>query len=504
MSGYLLGFDIGSSAIKASLVDIDSGEMISSAGSPETEMTITSRGPGWAEQDPELWWTHMVAAMETISRENGTALQAVRAIGIAYQMHGLVVVDVDGRCLRESIIWCDSRAVSYGRAAFKSLGEELCLKTLLNSPGNFTAAKLAWIKEQEPELFKKIDKMMLPGEYLAYRMTGQAVTTPSGLSEGILWDFQKNCPADLLLRHWGFDRSLLPEVLPSFGDQGRVTARAAAELGVPAGIPVSYRAGDQPNNAFSLNVLRPGELAASAGTSGAIYGIAEKPLYDPLSRVNTFVHVNHGVDGDKYGVLLCLNGTGSFNRWLRQLLEGIVPGAMGYPVMNALASKAPAGADGLLLFPFGNGAERTLENAAPGASIENINFNLHTRNHLLRAAQESIVFALNYGIEIMAEMGISVQTIKTGRANMFLSPLFRQIFAATTGARLEMYNTDGASGAARGAGVGAGIYRSFEEAFTSLTCEEVVEPDPGLTGTYSDLYDSWKTTLLRRLEKDTA
>ena len=499
MSGYLLGIDIGSSSVKASLVDAQSGKVVASASSPATELAIIAHQSGWAEQSPDLWWTHLKVALDAIRCQHNNILQEICAIGIAYQMHGLVLVDEAGNPLRDAIIWCDSRAVPYGQRAFQDIGEQKCLQRLLNSPGNFTAAKLAWVKENEPALFSRIHKLMLPGEYIGLRLTDEVITTPSGLSEGILWDTASNAPAAFLLEYFGIDSSLLAEIRPSFAEQGRVSKAAAAELGIKQGVPIAYRAGDQPNNAFSLNVLEPGEAATTAGTSGVVYGIAGEATYDPLSRVNTFVHVNHQSAYQRYGVLLCLNGTGSLNQWLKRLLGGGQPNGIDYETMNKLAEKVGVGAEGLRVYPYGNGAERTLENKDPGAVIENLNFNIHGRSHLLRAAQEGIVFALHYGVEIMRDMGMNIHTVKAGKANMFLSPLFRQTFATATGATLQLYNTDGAIGAARGAGVGAGIYTSFDEAFSNLTCVETIMPDLLLQERYAELYGIWKEKLQARL-----
>ncbi len=501
MSGYLLGIDIGSSSVKTSFIEADSGKLIASASSPETELSITARISGWAEQHPDLWWRHLKRAMQIIARDNQNIFENLTAIGIAYQMHGLVVVDKDNIPLRDAIIWCDSRAVPYGQRAFIELGEKRCLEHLLNSPGNFTAAKLAWIKDQEPEIFSRIHKILLPGEYIGLRLTGEAVTTPSGLSEGIMWDASRNRPAKFLLDYYGFTPSLLSELRPSFAEQGRITTDAATELGLPKGIPVTYRAGDQPNNAFSLNVLQPGEAATTAGTSGVVYGIADQPVYDIRSRINTFVHVNHTKESNRYGVLMCLNGTGSLNQWLKRLLGGEQEGGIDYETMNNLGSLANPGADDLRIFPYGNGAERTLDNRDPGALFENLNFNRHGRAELLRASQEGIVFALYYGVEIMKEAGINITTVKAGKANMFLSPLFRQTFATVTGATIELYNTDGSMGAARGAGIGVGVYSSFSEAFSHLECEEIIEPDKQLCQQYADIYQGWKTILQRILLK---
>ncbi len=502
MSGYLLGFDVGSSSIKASLLNVDTGRAVASATSPGTELDMEAKQPGWAEQHPDLWWEHMCKAVAMLRRDHAAEIDAVEAIGISYQMHGLVVVDRNGTVLRPSIIWCDSRAVPYGEKALADLGEEKCLSRLLNSPGNFTASKLAWVKHEEPQLFQSVWKMMLPGDYLAYRMTGELRTTASGLSEGILWDAENEAPADFLLDYYGFDHDVLPEYGESFGEHGRVTKAAAGELGVPEGTLVSYRAGDQPNNALSLSVLEPGELAATAGTSGVVYGVVDHPAYDPQSRVNTFVHVNHRPDHKRYGVLLCVNGTGIANRWMKQHAVDNNFGTTSYEEINRLASEAPIGSKGLVVLPFGNGAERTLENNDIGASVHGMNFNVHRREHLLRATQEGVVFALGYGLEIMREMGLQIDLIKAGNANMFQSPLFRTAFSAISRSTVELYSTDGAEGAARGAGIGAGVFTDAKEAFAGLTLAQRFSPDelaPDDQAEYERAYGAWKDVLKRAL-----
>lgn len=492
--GYLLGYDAGSSSIKAALLDVDTGRVVAAAASPEAGLGIDAPSPGWAEQDPEVWWEHLKLASGAIRQRSGADLRAVEAVGISYQMHGLVVVDRDLEPLRPSIIWCDSRAVPIGDAAFADIGRETCLKRLLNSPANFTASRLKWVKESEPDLYRRIHKIMLPGEYLAARMTGEAVTTPSGLSEMILWDFREEKPADLLMDHYGIPPDLLPALRPTFSIQGGFTRAAAEELGLAPGTPVSYRAGDQPNNAFSLRVLDPGGVAATAGTSGVIYGVTSEPACDPASRVNVFLHVTHDRNAPRYGVLLCVNGAGILNQWLKANLAAS-GGPLDYRAMNEAAASAPAGCEGLVMLPYGNGAERTLGNRDIGASIHGLDLNIHTRAHLLRAAQEGIVFALGYGLEIMRGMGMRVDAVRAGEANMFLSPTFREAFAAATGAAVELYDTDGSQGAARGAGLGAGIYRDMEEAFVGLRRPRVIEPDPALTEAYVEAYARWREAL---------
>lgn len=488
----LLGIDVGSSSVKVSLVNAETGKCIASDFSPKVEMEITALKSGWAEQHPDSWWSNFKSALKKITTDSGVNGGDIKAIGISYQMHGLVLVDKNRKVLRPSIIWCDSRAVPYGDKAFQSIGEERCLSHLLNSPGNFTAAKLAWVKENEPGLFAGIDKIMLPGDYIAMQLTGDITTTVSGLSEGIFWDFKNNCVSRDVLDYFGFSESIIPTILPTFAEQGRVTARVAAELGLAEGTPVTYRAGDQPNNALSLNVFNPGEIAATAGTSGVVYGVNGMVKYDPQSRVNTFAHVNHTSDTTRLGVLLCVNGTGILNSWMK---KNVAPEHLSYKEIDAMAEKIAIGSEGISILPFGNGAERMLNNREIGCSIHGINFNKHGKSELLRAAQEGIVFSFAYGMEVMQGMGIDTRVIRAGFANMFMSAIFRDTLAGVTGATIELFNTDGSVGAAKGAGIGAGIYKSNEEAFATLEKLKTVEPDLKNEPAYRTAYEVWKSKL---------
>ena len=485
---YLLGYDIGSSSVKASLVDAQSGQCVATAFYPKSEAPIKAVRAGWAEQAPAAWWDYLKSATADILSQSGADKGDIKAIGISYQMHGLVCVDKNLQPLRDAIIWCDSRAVPYGQQAFKALGSDRCLSHLLNSPGNFTASKLAWVRENEPDTFNKIYKVMLPGDYIACRLSGTPATTVSGLSEGMMWDFKDNRPAQFLLDYYGIPAVMLSDIVPTFGLQGEVSAAAAAELGLAAGTPITYRAGDQPNNALSLNVFEPGEAATTAGTSGVVYGVLGQVGYDPQSRVNTFAHVNHTASDPRLGVLLCINGTGILNSWARR---NVAPAGIGYAEMNDLAAQAPIGSAGLSILPFGNGAERVLCDKEVGASIHGINFNTHTQAHLLRAAQEGIVFSFAYGMEVMQQMGMSLKTIRAGKANMFLSPIFRDTLAGVTGATIELCDTDGSVGAARGAGMGAGIYADHNEAFATLKKLQVIEPDTKNEAAYKEAYERW-------------
>ena len=487
----LLGIDLGSSSVKASVIDGESGKCLATAYSPSDEMKIIAKKPGWAEQEPEIWWSNLKIAINECTNKLGQKKDKIGAIGISYQMHGLVAVDNNNKVLRHSIIWCDSRAVSYGEKALDSLGKEYCLSHLLNSPGNFTASKLAWVKENEPELFSRIHKVMLPGDYIALKLTGELSTSFTGLSEGIFWDFSLNNVSEELMRYYGFDSGLLPKAGPSFSISGLLLKSAAKEFGLPDGIPVSYRAGDQPNNALSLNVLNPGEVAATAGTSGVIYGVTDKKKYDHLSRVNTFLHVNHNHSKTRLGVLLCINGTGILNSWLRRNSSN----NLSYNDMNIMAEKVAPGSEGLCVLPFGNGAERMLGNKDYGAKISGLNFNIHTNAHMFRAAQEGIAFSFRYGLDIMKEVGIDPRLIRAGESNMFLSRVFREVLSCVTGTVIHLYNTDGSIGSARGAGIGCGYYKSEKEAFKGLIAVGVTEPDKLKSRNYEMAYLKWKELL---------
>lgn len=460
------------------------------------EAPIIAVKSGWAEQDPQMWWDNAKLSLKKVMADSSVKGEDIKAIGISYQMHGLVCVDKNQNVLRPSIIWCDSRAVPYGEKAFENIGSKECLGHLLNSPGNFTASKLAWVKENEPQLFEKIYKIMLPGDYIAMKLSGTINTTISGLSEGMLWDFKNKKVAKFLLDYFGFDESLIADIVPTFSIQSEVSEAAANELGLKAGTPISYRAGDQPNNALSLNVFNPGEIASTAGTSGVVYGVLGEANYDIKSRVNTFAHVNYQKDMERLGVLLCINGTGILNAWMRR---NVAPEGISYSDMNDMMASVPVGSDGITIIPFGNGAERVLENKEIGCSIHGVNFNKHGKAHLMRAAQEGIVFSFCYGMEVMQQMGMDIHKIHAGKANMFLSELFRNTLAGVSGATIELYETDGSVGAAKGAGMGCGIYKDHDEAFATLKKLAVIEPDEKRRAEYLQAYSLWKETLLQQI-----
>lgn len=487
---YFIGYDAGSSSVKAALINAVNGQQVAVVQSPGTEMGMDAPRPGWAEQDPNLWWQHLCIATRKLLQAAAIRADAVAGIGISYQMHGLVMVDQDGHPLRPAIIWCDSRAVEIGERAFSALGAEHCLTHLLNSPGNFTASKLRWVQENEPAIYRRCFRCMLPGDYLAMRLTGEMTTTPGGLSEGILWDFSAGAPASMLMSHYAIEPSLLPPLVRNFEVQGRITPSASEATGLPAGIPLTYRAGDQPNNALSLNVLHPGEVAATGGTSGVVYGVADRPVYDLQSRVNGFLHVNHTPSAPRIGILLCLNGAGILYSWMRSQIAG---GGFSYSELEQMAASVPAGSDGLSVLPFGNGAERLLGNRAPGAYFSGLQFNRHTTAHLMRAALEGIAFALAYGMEIMKDMGISTKVLRVGNDNLFQSAVFSQTLANCAASRIEVFDTTGAYGAARAAAAGTGAFASLTEAMDTL--QAITLYTPGRATAVNTAFEEWKTVL---------
>lgn len=487
-----LGIDVGSSSVKVSLLDIKTGRRLVSSTNPSYEMPIKALKPGWAEQNPEMWWKYVCDGIRKV-HEN-FSFDDLACIGVTYQMHGLVCLDQSGHAIRDSIIWCDSRAVAIGREAENFIGTEKCLEQYLNSPGNFTASKLAWVKENEPEKFSRIHKFMLPGDFIAYKLSGYINTTVTGLSEQILWNFKKNRFADEVAGYYRIPNEIVPEIVPSVGIQARTSTEIEDTLGIPSGTPISYRAGDQPNNAFSLNVLDTGEVAATGGTSGVVYGVLDHPEAEKKSRVNTFIHVNHTNEKPRLGVLLCINGTGIMNAWIRR---NFTPSS-GYVEMNEMASQIPAGSEGVTVLPFGNGAERMLENSCPGASIDGLDFNRHSIAHVIRATQEGIAFSFKYGIDIMKSIGLRTDLIRAGKANLFLSPVFRQTLSTICNAKIELYDTDGSLGAARGAALGAGIYHDREETFSTLKITDVIEPKNHDSGILEEVYDRWKNIVIQK------
>ena len=490
---YLLGYDLGSSSIKAALVDSQSKKTVALLSYPETEMEINAPAPGWAEQDPELWWDYLCDVTQALLAKSGVSATDIKGIGISYQMHGLVLVDQDYQVLRPSIIWCDSRAVEIGDRAFEEIGTQQCLQHLLNSPGNFTASKLKWVKDHEEELFAKIHKFLLPGDFIALKLTGNLSSTICGLSEGMFWDFSEHQVADFLMEYYGFNPEVLPALVPTFEEQGVVTAEAAAKTGLAPGTPVCYRAGDQPNNALSLNVLKAGEVAATGGTSGVVYGVTDSLTYDEKNRVNSFAHVNHQAHQHSVGVLLCINGAGIQYRYLKQLLNA----HESYQQLEQLAQAVPPHADGLRIIPFGNGAERVLGNKDIGAHFINVQLNRHQQGHFYRAALEGIAYSFVYGIEVLQELGLNTHTLKVGNDNLFQSAIFSSVIADSLDCEIQMMETTGAVGAALASGIGAGIYQDLDQA---LGENQILETYNAST-TYQSRegYYLWKADLERLL-----
>jgi len=488
---YLIGYDIGSSSIKTALVRADTREVVDLIQYPEQEMDMISRQKGWAEQQPELWWRYLCLSTKKIIKKNKIKSKDILSIGISYQMHGLVIVNKDKRVLRPAIIWCDSRSVSIGDRAFDDLGHEHCLSHYQNSPGNFTASKLKWVKDNEPDIYKNIYKIMLPGDYIAMKLTNKINTTVSGLSEAVLWDFKNNKLANKILDYYDLDHELIPDLVPTFAVSGELTKKASKETGLAKGIPVSYRAGDQPNNALSLNVLRPGEIAATSGTSGVVYGVVDKLIYDSESRVNAFAHVNHETKKKRIGVLLCINGAGIQYGWIRSQMARP---ERTYEDMERMLTAVPVGSEGVCVLPFGNGSERIFNNRNLESHIRNIEFNRHTRAHIYRAALEGVAFTFVHGIDLLKEMGIKINSMRVGYDNMFKSKVFATTIATLLGINIEVVETTGAVGAALASGYGCGHFNSLEAVMKKIKPLKVYKPASNY-GDYNQAYTYWRDAL---------
>ena len=490
---YFLGIDLGSSSIKLSVFDAEKGITVCAVTVPEFEMDITAPKFGWAEQNPEQWWQYIKNGIQLLGTKHNINLKQIAAIGIAYQMHGLVLTDKNLNPIRPSIIWCDSRAAIIGNEAYDLIGHKSSQQQILGSPGNFTASKLKWVQTNEPELFAKAAYMMLPGDFIASRLSGIAQISTSGLSEAALWNFKEGRLATEVMNAMGLPESIIPEIVPSFGTQATIHADIAQELGLDPTTKITYRAGDQPNNALSLNVLRPGEIATTAGTSAVVYAVSQQDTYDVQNRINTFLHVNKTVTDKHNGVMLCINGSGILYQWLRKIMSVGNNGLLSYDTLNAEAAKVRPGSEELRFYPFGNGVERIFNNRQASSGIQNLNFNIHQSAHVVRSACEGIVFAMNYGFDVMKSVGVTGKVVRAGNANLFLSPVFREIFTNTTQTTLELYNTSGAEGAARGAAYGAGYYASLDEAFMGLRCIDRIEPTVELSAQYAEIYENWKS-----------
>jgi xylulokinase len=487
---YYLGLDIGSSSIKAALVEISSGKSLGVVQEPKEEMGMYAQKNGWAEQKPEDWWKYVCEAIHKLKKQYNISRTQIKGIGISYQMHGLVLVDKNGKPLRKSIIWCDSRAVNIGEKAFQEIGEEKCKTHILNSPANFTASKLKWVKENEPDLYEKAYKFMLPGDYIAYKFSNVINTTISGLSEGIFWDFKNDTIADFLMENYGIHQNLVPDIVDTFSVQSLVNENGEKESGLTTGTPIFYRAGDQPNNALSLNVFNPGEVAATGGTSGVVYAVTDSLSSKESSRVNNFAHVNYKKgDAPRIGKLLCINGAGIQYRWLLNNLA-----VSSYEEMNNLASEIPVGSDGVCLIPFGNGAERMLNNKEIGTRIVNMNLNNHHKGHICRAALEGIAFSFVYGMEILKSDDIKPSVIRAGNDNLFRSEIFANTVATLIEQEIEIYNTTGAIGAARAANLHKGDFEAFGKVIMDndhvMSFMPFKDKEP-----YLKAYNNWKKEL---------
>ena len=309
-------------------------------------------------------------------------------------------------------------------------------------------------------------------------------TTKTGLSEGMLWDYKNNSVADFLLKYYEIDSSLIPKIVPTFGFQCKLNKKGSSECGLLEDIPIYYRAGDQPNNALSLNVLNPGEIAATAGTSGVVFAVTDNVKTNESERINNFLHVNIN-NSISLGKLLCINGAGIQYAKLKNELN-----INSYDEMNKLSSVVEVGSKQLTYLPFGNGSERMLNNINVGSKMLNFDINIHKKEHVIRATLEGIAFAFVYGMQILINDGVKPKVIRAGNDNLFKSKVFGETISTLINTDIEIYETTGAFGAARAVDLRNRDFNKFENNIIENDFLRTFSPQPNLND-YKNAYNLW-------------
>jgi len=476
---YLIGIDASTTATKALLID-DRGEIVAVAA---TEYDFQTPHPLWSEQDPALWWDGAVASVRRVLAESGIDPAAVVGVGLTGQMHGLVLVDAAGQVLRPSILWNDQRTASQCDEIRARLGKsELVRITGNDALTGFTAPKILWVQENEPDVYARIHKILLPKDYVRYRLTGDFATDRAGAGGTLLVELATRDWSPTVVEALGLRPEWLPPTHEGTQITGVVSAAAAEATGLRAGTPVVGGGGDQAAQATGVGAVEEGIVALTLGTSGVVFATADKPFYQPEGRLHAFPHA---LPGKWHLMGVMLSAAGSL-RWYRDTLA---PGAA-YDDLLAPAAAIPAGSDGLLFLPYLTG-ERTphpdplARGAFVGLTVR------HTQPHLTRSVLEGVAFGLRDSFELMKDAGLSaIRQVRVSGGGA-RSPLWRQILADVLGSELVTVNTtEGAAfGAALLAGVGAGIWSNGQAA-----CNQTVRitgrttPNAGAVAVYQHFY----------------
>jgi len=451
----LLGIDIGTSGSRALLLD-EAGRTQSASADHKA---FRSPQSGWAEQDPDDWWRACQLAVRRVCEASGTQASAIQAIGLSGQMHGAVLVDAAGTVLRPAIIWCDQRTDAECRWLERTVSESLLLE-LTSNPAltNFTLTKLLWIRAHEPEIWSRVRHVLLPKDYIRWRLSGEHAIDAADASGTLMLDVAWRRWSTDLLDRVGIEVDVLPQVFESPEICARVSPDGAAAIGVPAGTPIVAGAGDQAAGAVGMGITRPGAVSATIGTSGVVFAATDRPITDPKGRLHTFCHAVPG----RWHVMGVTQAAGLSLRWLRDLVGA--SGGVTYDDLTAEAALVPPGAEGVLWAPYLMGERTPHCDPAIRAALVGLAAN-HSRGHVVRAVLEGVAFSLRDTFTIFSELGVPVDRIVVGGGGA-RSALWRAIQASVYGRAVETIAADegAALGAALLAGVGAGVWKTVDEA----------------------------------------
>ncbi|NMB45770.1 MAG: xylulokinase [Firmicutes bacterium] len=489
----MIGIDIGTSGVKT-LVVTETGKIVAQA---TAEYPLYHPKAGWAEQDPEDWWQATLTTLKKIGEDLGSDADRVKAIGLSGQMHGSVFLDKSGNVLRPAILWCDVRTADQCRYITETVGrDELIRHTSNPALEGFTAPKIVWLQQNEPDVYRQVAKVLLPKDYVRYRLTGEIFTEMSDAAGSLLLDVTHRRWSEPVLQALNIDPEILPECRESIDVCGTLTQQVAESTGLPAGIPVAGGGADNACGATGAGIVRPGRVLSSIGSSGVIVVHTDQPQTDPQGKVHTF---NHAIPHRWY-VMGVIMAAGLSLKWFRDNLGHLekqmesLTGTDAYDLMSAQAAPTPPGAEGLVFLPYLNG-ERTPH---ADAYARGVFFGLtprHTRGHLIRAVMEGVVYALRDSVEIIRAMGIPIEQVRAigGGAK---SPLWRQMQADIMQLEVATLNIDEgpAFGAALLAGVCAQVYSSVEEAAeNTVRIVHTTEPNRDLTRLYDDYYQLFRS-----------
>jgi xylulokinase len=485
-----LGLDVGTSGVKAILV-APSGEVVGSATSP---LTLQTPHPGWAEQDPEAWWRATLDAIAGVRAKRPDTL--VASVGISGQMHSSVFLDRTGTVIRPALLWCDGRTTAECEEITRRVGGEARLRELASNPAleGFTLPKVLWLRRHEPDAFARLATVLLPKDYIRYRLTGALATEPSDASATLMYDTAHLRWSEEIMRAVELPMSLLPDVGPSAGVLGRVSEAAARTTGLAAGTPVVGGGADNACGAAGVGVVAPGEVVTSWGTSGTVLAPTATPVVDPRLRAHTFCHVLPDL---WYVMGVVLTAGGAF-AWYQEQLARELAGVADAPArLDAEAASVPRGADGVTFLPYLQGERTPHRDAAARGALLGLSL-AHTRAHLTRAVLEGICFALRDSLTILQEIGLApAHRLLTGGGAR--SPLLRRLQSEIFGLPVTTVNREEgpAYGAALLAAVGAGAYADVRAAVQATLSRAPLEaPQPSAHEEYAQPYARFRESFL--------